>query len=158
MGGGIAMAFANAGIPVTLLDVDQQALDAGLAKIRKNYERSLSRGSLKPEQMEQRLKLITPTLDEAALADADLLLEAVFEKMDLKKDTFARLDKIAKAGAILATNTSTLDIDQIAAVTKRPQDVIGLHFFSPANVMPLLEIVQAKRTGPEVLATALDVA
>jgi 3-hydroxyacyl-CoA dehydrogenase len=158
MGGGISMAFANAGIPVTLLDTKQEALDAGLAKIRKNYERSVSRGSLKPEQMAERLKLITPTLDNAALAAPDLVIEAVFENLPLKKEIFARLDKTAKPGAILATNTSTLNIDEIAATTGRPQDVVGLHFFSPANVMPLLEIVQAKRTANDVLATALDVA
>ncbi len=158
MGGGISMAFANAGIPVTLLDTRQEALDAGLAKIRKNYERSLARGSLKPDQMAERLKLITPTLDNAALATPDLVIEAVFENLPLKKEIFARLDKTAKPGAILATNTSTLNIDEIAAATKRPQDVVGLHFFSPANVMPLLEIVQARRTANDVLATALDVA
>src|SRR5262249_40275607 len=154
----IAMAFINAGVPVTLLDVSREALDSGLAKIRKNYERSIARGSLKPEQMESRLKLITPVLDSSALATADLVLEAVFENMALKKETFAKIDRIAKPGAILATNTSTLDIDAIAATTRRPQDVIGLHFFSPAHVMPLLEIVQAKKTSDDVLATALDVA
>jgi 3-hydroxyacyl-CoA dehydrogenase len=158
MGGGISMAFVNASFPVTLLDVSQAVLDAGLAKIRKNYERSVSRGSLKADQMESRLKLITPALDFSALGDADVVIEAVFENMSLKKETFARLDQIAKQGAILATNTSTLNIDEIAAVTKRPQDVIGLHFFSPANVMPLLEIVQAKQTAGDVLATALDIA
>ena len=158
MGGGISMAFVNAGIPVTLLDVSQAALDAGLAKIRKNYERSVSRGSLMADQMESRMKLITPALDFSALGSADLVIEAVFEKMNLKKETFARLDQAAKPGAILGTNTSTLNIDEIAAMTKRPQDVIGLHFFSPANVMPLLEIVQARRTADDVLATAIDVA
>jgi 3-hydroxyacyl-CoA dehydrogenase len=158
MGGGIAMAFANAGVPVTLLDASREALDAGLAKIRKNYERSVSRGSLKAEQMESRIRLITPTLDDAALAEPDLVIEAVFENMALKQEIFSRLDRTAKPGAVLATNTSTLNIDDIAAVTKRPQDVIGLHFFSPANVMPLLEIVQAKRTADDVLATALDIA
>jgi 3-hydroxyacyl-CoA dehydrogenase len=158
MGGGISMAFVNAGIPVTLTDVSQAALDAGLAKIRKNYERSVSRGSLKPDQMEGRIKLIAPTVDFSALGGADLVIEAVFENMDLKKETFRRLDHTAKQGAILGTNTSTLNIDEIAAVTNRPQDVIGLHFFSPANVMPLLEIVQAKRTADDVLATAIDVA
>ncbi len=158
MGGGISMAFANAGIPVTLLDVSAPALDAGLARIRKNYERSVSRGSLTADQMESRMALIAPTLDPSALADADLLLEAVFETMALKQDIFTVLDRIAKPGAILATNTSTLNVDEIAAVTQRPQDVIGLHFFSPANVMPLLEIVRAKKTADDVLATALDVA
>ena len=119
-----------------------------MATIRKNYERSVSRGSLKPEQLEERIKLISPTLDYAALASADLIIEAVFENMALKKEIFAKLDAVAKPGAILGTNTSTLDIDEIAAVTRRPQDVIGLHFFSPANVMQLLEIVQAGKTAP----------
>ena len=158
MGSGITMAFVNAGIPVTLLDVSREAIDAGLAKILNNYNRSISRGSLSADQVESRMKLITPALDHAALGTADLLIEAVFENMALKKETFAKIDRIAKPGAILATNTSTLDIDVIAAMTKRPQDVVGLHFFSPANVMPLLEIVQAKRTSDDVLATALDIA
>jgi 3-hydroxyacyl-CoA dehydrogenase len=158
MGGGISMCFANAGIPVTIVDAAQANLDRGLATIRKNYERSVSRGSLKPEQLEQRMALITPTLDYAALADADLIVEAVFENMALKKEIFAKLNAVAKPGAILGTNTSTLDIDEIAAVTKRPQDVIGLHFFSPANVMQLLEIVQCAKTAPDVVMTALDVA
>jgi 3-hydroxyacyl-CoA dehydrogenase len=158
MGGGISMCFANAGIPVTIVDTAQANLDRGLATIRKNYDRSVSRGSLKPEQMEQRLALITPTLDYAALGDADLIVEAVFENMALKKEIFRKLDAEAKPGAILGTNTSTLDIDEIAAETKRPQDVIGLHFFSPANVMQLLEIVQCAKTAPDVVMTALDVA
>jgi 3-hydroxyacyl-CoA dehydrogenase len=158
MGGGISMCFANAGIPVIIVDAKQEALDRGLATIRKNYERSVSRGSLQPEQMEQRLALIKPTLDYAALGDADLIIEAVFENMALKKEIFGKLDAVAKPGAILGTNTSTLDIDEIAAVTKRPQDVIGLHFFSPANVMRLLEIVQCAKTAPDVVMTALDVA
>ncbi len=158
MGGGISMCFANAGIPVTIVDTTQEALDRGLATIRKNYERSVSRGSLKPEQLESRMALIVPTLDYAALKDADLIIEAVFENMALKKEIFARLDGVAKPGAILGTNTSTLDIDEIAAVTRRPQDVIGLHFFSPANVMQLLEIVQCAKTAPDVVVTALDIA
>ncbi len=158
MGGGISMCFANAGIPVTIVDAKQEALDRGLATIRKNYERSVARGSLKPEQLEQRMALIRPTLDYAALGDADLVIEAVFENMKLKKEIFAKLDAAAKPGAILGTNTSTLDIDEIAAVTQRPQDVIGLHFFSPANVMRLLEIVQCAKTAPDVVMTALDVA
>jgi 3-hydroxyacyl-CoA dehydrogenase len=158
MGGGISMCFANAGIPVTIVDTAQANLDRGLATIRKNYERSVSRGSLKPEQMAQRLALIVPTLDYAALADADLIVEAVFENMALKKEIFAKLDAVARPGAILGTNTSTLDIDEIAAVTRRPQDVIGLHFFSPANVMRLLEIVQCAKTAPDVVMTALDIA
>ncbi len=158
MGGGIGMCFANAGIPVAIVDAKQEALDRGLATVRKNYERSVTRGSLKPEQLEQRMALIAPSLDYAALGDADLVIEAVFENMKLKKEIFARLDAVAKPGAILGTNTSTLDIDEIAAVTQRPQDVIGLHFFSPANVMRLLEIVQCAKTAPDVVMTALDVA
>jgi 3-hydroxyacyl-CoA dehydrogenase len=158
MGGGIAMCCANVGIPVTLVDATQPNLDRGMATIRKNYERSVSRGSLKPEQLEERIKLITPSLDYAALGNADLIIEAVFENLALKKDIFARLDTVAKPGAILGTNTSTLDIDEIAAVTGRAQDVIGLHFFSPANVMQLLEIVQASRTAPDVVVTALELA
>jgi len=158
MGGGIAMCFANAGIPVTIVDTAQANLDRGLATVRKNYERSVTRGSLKAEQVAQRLALIRGTLAYTDLSAADLIVEAAFENMALKKEIFARLDAVAKPGAVLGTNTSTLDIDEIAAVTKRPQDVIGLHFFSPANVMQLLEIVQASRTAPDVLMTALDVA
>jgi len=158
MGGGIAMCFANAGIPVVMLDTAQANLDRGLATIRKNYERSVSRGSLAPAQLEQRLALIRGSLDDADLADADLVIEAVFENLALKKQIFTRLDAVARPGAVLGTNTSTLDIDEIAAVTRRPQDVIGLHFFSPANVMQLLEIVRAKATADDVLMTALDVA
>jgi 3-hydroxyacyl-CoA dehydrogenase len=158
MGGGIAMCCVNVGIPVTLVDATQQNLDRGMATIRKNYERSVSRGSLKPEQLEERIKLITPSLDYSALGNADLIIEAVFENLALKKEIFARLDTVAKPGAILGTNTSTLDIDEIAAITRRPQDVIGLHFFSPANVMQLLEIVQASKTAPDVVVTALELA
>ncbi len=158
MGGGIAMCCVNAGIPVTLVDAAQQNLERGLATIRKNYQRSVDRGSLRAEQMEQRLALITGSLDFGALAKADLIIEAVFENMALKKEIFAKLDAVAKPGAILGTNTSTLDIDEIAAVTHRPQDVIGLHFFSPANVMQLLEIVQAGKTSPDVVVTALELA
>jgi 3-hydroxyacyl-CoA dehydrogenase len=158
MGGGIAMCFANIGLPVSLLDTEQKNLDRGLASIRKNYQRSLSRGNLTAEQLEQRMALITPTLDYAGLADADLVIEAVFENMELKKTVFRKLDAVVQRGAVLGTNTSTLDIDEIAAVTKRAEDVVGLHFFSPANVMPLLEIIQAHRTVPDVLATALDIA
>ena len=152
------MCCVNAGIPVTLVDAAQNNLDRGLATIRKNYQRSVERGSLKPEQMEQRLALITPSLDFGALTQADLIIEAVFENLALKKEIFAKLDAVAKPGAILGTNTSTLDIDEIAAETKRPQDVIGLHFFSPANVMQLLEIVQAGKTAPDVVVTALELA
>ncbi len=158
MGGGISMCYANAGVPVTLLDATQAALDKGMATIRKNYERSVARGSLKQEQLEQRMQLISPTLDYAALGTADLVIEAVFENMALKKEIFAKLDKFVRKGAVIGTNTSTLDIDAIAAVTSRPEDVVGLHFFSPANVMQLLEIVHAKRTAPDVLVTALETA
>jgi len=143
---------------VAVVAFKQEALDRGLATLRKNYERSVTRGSLKPEQMESRLALIRPSLDYAALGDADLVIEAVFENLALKKEIFARLDAVAKPGAILGTNTSTLDIDAIAAVTQRPQDVIGLHFFSPANVMRLLEIVQCAKTAPDAVTTALDIA
>ena len=158
MGGGIAMAFVNAGLPVTMVDAKQEALDRARATIRKNYERSVSRGSLAADQMEARMELIALALDYTAVAMADLIIEAVFENMNLKKKIFTKLDQIAKPGTILGTNTSTLDIDVIAAVTKRPQDVIGLHFFSPANVMPLLEIVRAKKTADDVLVTALEIA
>ncbi|CUW40946.1 fused 3-hydroxybutyryl-CoA epimerase, delta(3)-cis-delta(2)-trans-enoyl-CoA isomerase, enoyl-CoA hydratase, 3-hydroxyacyl-CoA dehydrogenase [Magnetospirillum sp. XM-1] len=158
MGGGIAMCFANIGVPVTIIDVSTENLDRGFAVIRKNYERSVSRGSLTQEQLEGRMALLTPSTDYAALKDADLAIEAVFEKMELKKDIFTKLDAVLPAGAILGTNTSTLDIDEIANITKRPADVIGLHFFSPANVMPLLEIVQGAKTSMDVLLTALDMA
>ncbi|SFP81257.1 3-hydroxyacyl-CoA dehydrogenase [Geopseudomonas sagittaria] len=155
MGGGIAMNFANIGIPVVLLEQKREALDRGLAQIRKNYEISAKRGKLTQEQLEQRMALLQGSLDYADLADADLVIEAVFESMEVKRQVFATLDEVCKPGAILASNTSTLDIDQIAACTRRPQDVIGLHFFSPANVMRLLEVVRGKQTALDVLATAL---
>lgn len=158
MGGGIAMNFLNAGIPVTITDVSQDALDRGLATIRRNYEASAAKGRIAPQAVEERMGLLRGSLDLADLAAADLVIEAVFEKMDLKKELFARLDALAKPGAILATNTSTLDVDEIARATSRPQDVIGLHFFSPANVMRLLEIVRGRATAPDVLATALSLA
>ncbi|WP_119963981.1 3-hydroxyacyl-CoA dehydrogenase NAD-binding domain-containing protein [Simplicispira lacusdiani] len=158
MGGGITMNFLNAGIPVVLLEMKQEALDRGLATIRKNYENSMKKGKLKPEQVEQRMGLITPTLEYAALKDADLIVEAVFEEMGVKETVFRQLDAVAKPGAILASNTSYLDIDRIATFTQRPQDVIGLHFFSPANVMRLLEIVRGAQTAPDVLATSLALA
>ncbi|MGQ3016138.1 3-hydroxyacyl-CoA dehydrogenase NAD-binding domain-containing protein [Phenylobacterium sp.] len=158
MGGGIAMNFANVGIPVVLIEVKQDALDRGLATIRKNYERTASRGGITPEQVEERCALITGSLQMESLADVDLVIEAVFERMDIKKDIFTKLDAICKPGAILATNTSGLDIDEIAAVTKRPESVIGLHFFSPANVMKLLEIVRADHTSKEVIATSMKLA
>ena len=158
MGGGITLNFLNAGIPVVLLEMKQEALDRGLATIRKNYENSMKKGKLKPEQVEQRMGLITPTLEYAALKDADLIVEAVFEEMGVKEAVFRQLDAVAKPGAILASNTSYLDIDRIATFTQRPQDVIGLHFFSPANVMRLLEIVRGAQTAPDVLATSLQLA
>ena len=158
MGGGIAMNFANAGIPVTVLETKQEALDKGLGTIRKNYENSLKKGKLTQDKLEQRLGLIKPTLKYEDLADADIVIEAVFEDLDVKKQVFQRLDQVMKKGAILATNTSTLDVDRIAAFTKRPADVVGTHFFSPANVMRLLEIVRGARTGKDVLATVMQLA
>ncbi|WP_119157154.1 3-hydroxyacyl-CoA dehydrogenase NAD-binding domain-containing protein [Caldimonas tepidiphila] len=158
MGGGIAMNFVNAGIPVVLLETRQEALDRGLATIRRNYENTVKKGKLKPGEMEARLARITPTLDYAALADADLIVEAVFEEIGVKEQVFRTLDEVAKPGAILASNTSTLDLNRIASFTKRPQDVIGLHFFSPANVMKLLEVVRGEKTSPDVLATAMQLA
>ncbi len=158
MGGGISMNFLNAGLPVTLIESKQDALDRGVATIRKNYDNSAQKGKLKPEQVEQRMGLLHPTLDFAQLADCDLVIEAVFETMEVKRDVFQRLDAIAKPGAILASNTSTLDLDAIAACTKRPQDVIGMHFFSPANVMKLLEVVRGKATAKDVLATVMKLA
>jgi 3-hydroxyacyl-CoA dehydrogenase len=155
MGGGIAMNFANAGIPVTLLETKQEALDKGIAIIRKNYENTLKKGKLTQEKFEQRMAAISGTLDYTAIADADIVIEAVFEDMGVKEKVFRKLDEVMKQGAILASNTSTLDVDRIAAFTSRPQDVIGTHFFSPANVMKLLEIVRGKATGKDVLATAL---
>ncbi|TWB64313.1 3-hydroxyacyl-CoA dehydrogenase NAD-binding domain-containing protein [Nitrospirillum viridazoti] len=158
MGGGIAMCFANAHIPTVLLDTTQETLDRGLATIRRNYQASVAKGRLSPEEADARLTLIHPSLTYDDLADADLVVEAVFESMELKKQIFTRLDQVCRPGAILATNTSTLDVDAIAAVTSRPQDVAGLHFFSPANVMRLLEVVRGRETAPDVLATAMDVA
>ncbi|MGV3478641.1 MAG: 3-hydroxyacyl-CoA dehydrogenase NAD-binding domain-containing protein [Sphingobium sp.] len=158
MGGGIAMNFLNSGLPVTIVETAQDALDRGLGVIRRNYDVSASKGKLKPEDIEHRMALLTPSLDLADLADCDLIIEAVFEQMDIKTALFARLDAVAKPGAILATNTSYLDIDAIAAATARPADVVGLHFFSPANVMRLLEIVRGRDTAPDVIATAMQVA
>jgi 3-hydroxyacyl-CoA dehydrogenase len=155
MGGGIAMSFMNVGIPVTILDASQEALDRGLKKIKDNYQTTVSKGRLKPEDMEKRISLLKPTTDLNAIKDADIVVEAVFERMDVKQDMFRKIDGIAKPGAILATNTSTLDVDEIAAVTKRPQDVVGTHFFSPANVMRLLEVVRGKKTAKDVLATTM---
>lgn len=155
MGGGIAMNFANAGIPVTLLETRRDALDKGLATIRKNYENTLKKGKLTQEKFDQRMALVSGTLDYAAIADADIVIEAVFEDMGVKETVFRKLDEVMKPGAILASNTSTLDLDKIAAFTARPQDVVGTHFFSPANVMKLLEVVRGKATGKDVLATTM---
>jgi 3-hydroxyacyl-CoA dehydrogenase len=158
MGGGIAMNFANAGMAVTLLELKADALARGLELIRKNYETSVQRGKLTAGQMDERLALIHGTLDYADIADSDLVIEAVFESLSIKQQVFRTLDEVCKAGAILASNTSTLDVDAIAAVTRRPQDVVGLHFFSPANVMRLLEVVRGTATAPDVLATTLKIA
>ncbi len=158
MGGGIAMNFLNASIPVTIVETSQEALDRGLSVIRKNYENTAKKGRMTQDDVEKRMALLTPTLNMEDLKDADIIIEAVFENMDVKKDIFTRLDKIAKPGAILASNTSTLDVNEIASVTGRPEQVIGLHFFSPANVMKLLEIVRADKTSDSVLATSLALA
>jgi 3-hydroxyacyl-CoA dehydrogenase len=158
MGGGIAMNFLNVGIPVTLLEMTQEALDRGVGVIRKNYENTASKGKLTLQQVEQRMGLLKPTLSYPDLSQADLIIEAVFETMAIKKDVFGKLDKTAKKGAILASNTSYLSIDEIAASTSRPGDVVGMHFFSPANVMRLLEIVRGAKTAQDVLMTVVDVA
>ena len=158
MGGGITMNFLNAGIPVTLVERSQDALDRGIGVIRKNYETSAKKGRMTAEQVEKAMALISPATELEALADVDLTIEAVFEQMSIKQEIFSKLDTIAKKGAILASNTSYLDLDEIAASTKRPEDVIGLHFFSPANVMPLLEIVRGEKTAPDLVATALSLA
>jgi 3-hydroxyacyl-CoA dehydrogenase len=158
MGGGIAMNFANAGIPVVMLEMKAEALEKGLGIIRKNYEQTAKKGRLTAEQVEQRMALLTGTTEYADLADVDLVIEAVFEKMEVKQTVFKALDDVCKPGAILATNTSTLDIDEIAKATKRPEDVIGLHFFSPANVMKLLEVVKAEKTSADVIKTCMQMA
>jgi len=155
MGGGIAMNFANAGIPVKVLEVNQEALDKGLAIVRKNYAATVSKGRLSQDAMDKRMGLFKGVTRYQDIKDADIVIEAVFEDMAVKKQVFEKLDKAAKPGAILATNTSTLDVNEIAAVTSRPQDVLGLHFFSPANVMKLLEVVRAAKTSKETLATAM---
>ncbi|MBB1634455.1 3-hydroxyacyl-CoA dehydrogenase [Cupriavidus sp. UME77] len=156
MGGGIAMALANIGIPVTLIDSGQEALDGGLRRVRDNYAGSVSRGRLERSEMDRRIALISGSIDMAQARHADLVIEAVFEDLALKQQIFRQLDTIAKPGAILATNTSGLDVNAIAAVTRRPQDVVGAHFFSPAHVMRLLEVVRAQRTAPDVIATLMD--
>jgi 3-hydroxyacyl-CoA dehydrogenase len=158
MGGGISMNFLNAGIPVKILEMKQEALDRGIATIRKNYEAQVKKGKLKAEKYEERMALLSTTLDYNDLKDADLIIEAVFEELGVKEKVFKELDRVAKAGAILASNTSTLDVDKIAAFTKRPQDVVGMHFFSPANVMKLLEVVRGKETAKDVLATVMAIA
>jgi 3-hydroxyacyl-CoA dehydrogenase len=158
MGGGIAMNFASAGYPVTLLETRQDALERGLDVVRANYQRSADRGRFPQDEVETRMARLTGTLAFADLADCDLVIEAVFENMALKKTIFADLDRVMKPGAILATNTSALDIDEIATATQRPADVIGLHFFSPANVMKLLEVVRADHTADDVVATAMALA
>ncbi len=156
MGGGISMNFLSAGIPVTIIEMDRQALDRGTGVMRRNYEASAAKGKLTAEQVEKAMGYLQPTLDFAALADCDLIIEAVYENMDVKKEVFARLDKIAKSGAILASNTSYLNIDEIAASISRPADVVGMHFFSPANIMKLLEVVRGAQTAPDVLLTAMQ--
>ena len=158
MGGGISMNMANVGIPVTIVETKQDALDRGLGIIRKNYENTAAKGRISQEDVETRCGLITGSLSVDDLADCDLIIEAVFESMDLKKDIFSRLDKIAKPGAILASNTSALDVNEIASATSRPESVIGLHFFSPANVMKLLEIVRGDATGKDVIKTCMSFA
>jgi 3-hydroxyacyl-CoA dehydrogenase len=155
MGGGISMNFLNAGIPVKMLEMKQEALDRGIATIRKNYESQVAKGKLKQDKYEQRMSLLTTTLSYDDLKDADMVIEAVFEEMGVKKAVFTELDRVMKPGAILASNTSTLDVNQIANFTQRPQDVIGTHFFSPANVMKLLEVVRGEKTGKDVLATVM---
>jgi len=157
MGGGIAMNFLNVGIPVTIVEMKQDALDRGVAVIRKNYENSAKKGRFGMDEVEARMGRLTPSLSLGDLAAADLIIEAVFENMEIKKELFGKLDAIAKPGAILASNTSYLDVDEIAASTARPQAVVGMHFFSPANVMRLLEVVRGAKTDPQVLATAMAV-
>jgi 3-hydroxyacyl-CoA dehydrogenase len=157
MGGGISMNFLNAGIPVKILEMKQEALDRGIGTIKKNYEAQVKKGKLKEDKYAQRMALLSTTLSYDDLKDCDLIIEAVFEEMGVKEAVFKQLDAVAKPGAILASNTSTLDVDKIASFTKRPQDVVGMHFFSPANVMKLLEVVRGKETAKDVLATVMAV-
>jgi 3-hydroxyacyl-CoA dehydrogenase len=157
MGGGISMNFLSAGFPVTIVEMGQEALDRGTGLMRKNYEASAAKGKLTSEQVEKAMGYLQPTLDFVELADCDLIIEAVYENMDVKKEVFARLDKIAKPGAILASNTSYLNLNEIAASTSRPADVVGMHFFSPANIMKLLEVVRGDKTAPDVLLTAMGI-
>ena len=158
MGGGIAMNFLSAGIPVVIVEMQQEALDRGAGVIRKNYEATAAKGRMKPDQVDAAMGALTPTLDFAALAACDLVIEAVYENMDVKKDIFTKLDALCKPGAILASNTSYLNVDEIAACTERPEDVVGMHFFSPANVMKLLEVVRGEKTALDVLATVMALA
>ncbi len=158
MGGGISMNFLNAGVPVIMLEMKQDALDRGLATIRKNYESQVKRGKLRQDKYEQRMALLTTTLAYDDIKNADMVIEAVFEEMGVKEKVFKTLDEVMKPGAILASNTSTLDVNQIAGFTKRPQDVVGTHFFSPANVMKLLEVVRGEKTAKDVLATVMGIA
>jgi 3-hydroxyacyl-CoA dehydrogenase len=158
MGGGITMCFLNAGVPVVLLEMKQEAIDRGVGIIRKNYEAQVAKGKLAQDKYEQRMSLLTTTLSYDDIAQADMVIEAVFEDLGVKSQVFTKLDAIMKQGAILASNTSTLDVDKIAEVTKRPGDVVGLHFFSPANVMRLLEVVRSKHTAKDVMATVMQVA
>jgi 3-hydroxyacyl-CoA dehydrogenase len=158
MGTGIGLAFLNAGFPLTIIETTQEALDKGVARVKDTLEANVKRGRATEAQAKERMARLTPSLKLEDLGSVDLIIEAVFENMALKKEIFAKLDKIAKPGAIIASNTSTLDVDEIAAVTKRPQDVVGLHFFSPANIMRLLEIVRAEKTAPDVMATSMAIA
>ncbi|MEG2467591.1 MAG: 3-hydroxyacyl-CoA dehydrogenase NAD-binding domain-containing protein [Comamonas sp.] len=158
MGGGISMNFLNAGIPVTILETKPEALERGVATIKKNYEAQVKKGKLKEDKYAQRMALLSTTLSYDDLKDCDLIIEAVFEELGVKEIVFKQLDAVAKLGAILASNTSTLDVDKIAAFTSRPQDVVGMHFFSPANVMKLLEVVRGKATGKDVMATVMQIA
>jgi 3-hydroxyacyl-CoA dehydrogenase len=157
MGGGIAMCFANAGIPVTVVEMSSEALKRGLDTVARNYQGSVKRGSLAAADMDRRIALVNGVTDLAGIAEADIVVEAVFEEMEIKKEVFGKLDRLAKPQAVLATNTSYLDVDAIAAATRRPHAVLGTHFFSPANVMRLLEVVRGKATAPDVLATAVAV-
>ncbi len=157
MGGGISMNFLNAGIPVKILEMKQEALDKGIATIKKNYEAQVKKGKLKQDKYDQRMALLSTTLSYDELKDADLVIEAVFEEMGVKEKVFKELDRVMKPGAILASNTSTLDVNKIASFTKRPQDVVGMHFFSPANVMKLLEVVRGEKTAKDVLATVMAI-
>ncbi|NCP55590.1 MAG: 3-hydroxyacyl-CoA dehydrogenase, partial [Rhodoferax sp.] len=158
MGGGITMNFLNAGLPVKMLEMKQEALDRGIATIRKNYEAQVKKGKLKQDKYEQRMALLSTTLSYDDLKDADLVIEAVFEELGVKEAVFKELDRVMKPGAILASNTSTLDVNKIAHFTARPQDVLGMHFFSPANVMKLLEVVRGEKTAKDVLATVMALA